>query len=72
MAIMCPEVPIDFEPDSREDFIFDELSKLPDNYYVFHSLTLLQKKRYGISEHEIDFVVFEQTKGILCIEAKAG
>ncbi|MBR6983727.1 MAG: ATP-binding domain-containing protein [Ruminococcus sp.] len=72
MAIMCPEVPIDFEPDSREDFIFDALSKLPDNYYVFHSLTLLQKKRYGISEHEIDFVVFEQTKGILCIEAKAG
>ena len=32
----------------------------------------IQKKRYGISEHEIDFVVFEQTKGILCIEAKAG
>ena len=29
--------------------------------------TLLQKKRYGISEHEINFVVFEQTKGILCI-----
>ncbi|WP_074743219.1 nuclease-related domain-containing protein [Ruminococcus sp. YRD2003] len=27
---------------------------------------------YHISEHEIDFVVFEQTKGILCIEAKAG
>ncbi len=73
MAIMCPEMPVDFEPESREDVIFDALSKLPDSYYVFHSLTLSQKKRCGtISEHEIDFVVFEKTKGILCIEAKAG
>lgn len=72
MAIMCPEVPKEYDLASREGIIFEALSKLPDDYYVFHSVTLVMRKFDKISEHEIDFVVFNQNKGILCLEAKAG
>ena len=72
MAIMCPSIPKEYNPYSREGEIFDILSKLPESYYVFHSMTVLNNNGGDIIEHEGDFVIFERTKGILCIEAKAG
>ena len=41
MAIMCPEVPKEYDLASREGIIFEALSKLPDDYYVFHAGTKL-------------------------------
>jgi len=72
MAIMCPSTVKDFEKNSLEDIMFEVLKKLPDSYYVFHSLKMVNVKDNIIYESEADFVIFNPEKGILCIEAKAG
>ena len=69
---MIPAKPVDIPEGSREDEMFVALSKLPDDYYVFHSLVLITNTEGILRESETDFVVFNPTKGILCLEAKAG
>lgn len=73
MARMIPEIPREFDPSSHEATAFQALSRLPDDYYVFHSLSLVTiNQRNFFREREIDFLVVNQQKGILCIEVKAG
>lgn len=72
MAIMHPEKPTDFDPNSREDIMFEALKGLSDEYYVFHSFSIVSVVDTIVHESETDFVVFHPKKGILCIEAKAG
>lgn len=73
MAIMIPgEGPRDFDPASREGLLYDSLSRLSDDYYVVHSYALLSTSGGTVEEHEADFVVFNPSLGMLCIEAKAG
>ena len=72
MAIMIPDIPIDVQFGSHEDEMFYALSKLPDEYYVFHSFVLVTNVAGMLHESETDFVVFHPQKGIICIEAKAG
>ena len=73
MARMIPEIPREFDPASHEGAAFQALSRLPDDYYVFHSLSLVTiNQRNFFKEREIDFLVVNQQKGILCIEVKAG
>ena len=72
MAKMIPESPREFTPSSLEGVMFDALSNLPDNYYVFHSYKIVTVKDGVIRESETDFVIFHPSKGVLCIEAKAG
>lgn len=72
MAIMIPRVPHNFKPESREGDIFVGLQKLPDDYYVFHSFKMIRIINESWKEAEVDFVVFNKKKGLLCIEAKAG
>ena len=72
MARMIPEKPIEIPEGSREDEMFIALSKLPDDYYVFHSFVLITNVEGILRESETDFVVFHPKKGILCIEAKNG
>ena len=69
---MLPDNPKDFDPRSKEDIMFESLKKLPDDYYVFHSFRITQITNNVIRENEIDFLIFNKNKGILCIEAKAG
>lgn len=72
MAIMIPEKPRDFTPESREGIMFDALAKLPDSYYVVHSFQVTKVKADNrVIDAEGDFVVFHPKKGLLCIEAKA-
>ncbi len=72
MAVMIPEKPRDFTPESREDLLFHALEALPDDYYVVHSFHINKvKKDNSLFDAEADFVVFNRNKGILCIEAKA-
>lgn len=77
MAVMIPRHPKEFDPKSREDEVFLALKNLPDEYYVFHSVSLLKVfKDYEYNgdfvreERQTDFVVFHPQKGIICIEAK--
>lgn len=72
MAIMIPHVPNDFTPESREGEMFSSLQKLPDDYYVFHSFRIINIVDSEWKENEIDFVIFNRNKGIICLEAKAG
>ena len=72
MAIMYPDKPHEFPPNSREGIMFDCLKKLSNEYYVFHSFKIVNVIEDTIFESETDFVIFNPAKGILCLEAKAG
>ena len=72
MAIMIPVKPNEFNPASQEGIMFDSLKRLPDDYYVFHSFRITEIKDDKLVESETDFVIYNRTKGILCLEAKAG
>lgn len=72
MAIMFPDKPKEFALNSKEDLMFEALRKLPDSYCVFHSFSIVTIEDGMIFESETDFVIFNQQKGILCLEAKAG
>ena len=72
MAKMIPARPRDFAKESLENLIFEGLEKLPDDYYVIHSFRLVTVENGTIFESEADFIIYNRTKGILCIEAKAG
>ena len=72
MAIMIPNRPHAFAPASLEGVMFTALEKLPDEYYIFHSLRLSTVVDNTFHESETDFVVFNKRLGILCLEAKAG
>jgi hypothetical protein len=52
--------------------LFDEFSKLPDPYKVFHSVSwIAHDSRYG-SVGEADFIIAHPQYGILVIEVKGG
>lgn len=72
MAHMIPPVPKEFDEKSDEGMVFNALKKLPDEYYVFHSVSVTTVENNTLYEREIDFVVAHPKKGILCIEAKNG
>ena len=72
MAKMIPDIPREFDPKSQEGLMFEELSNLSDDYYVFHSFSIVTVSGGVIKESETDFVIFHPKKGILCLEAKAG
>lgn len=72
MATMIPGKPVEIQEGSREDEMFIALSKLPGEYYVFHSFLLISNIEGILRESETDFIIFHAKKGILCIEAKAG
>ena len=69
---MYPDKPKEFAQNSREDVMFEILRSLPDTYYVFHSFSIVTLVDGVLYESETDFVIFNQQKGIMCIEAKAG
>ena len=72
MAIMIPETPHIFEPASQEGLMFDALTLLPDDYYVFHSFRISTVQDNTFHESETDFVIFHKKHGVICLEAKAG
>ena len=73
MAHMIPPVPKEFDERSEEGLVFHAFeSKLSDDYYVFHSVSPATVENETFYEREIDFVVANAKKGILCIEVKNG
>lgn len=72
MAYMYPEKPRECTKGSMEEEMFSSLEKLPKEYSVFHSFSIVRIIDDTLYESETDFVVFHPLKGILCIEAKAG
>ena len=72
MAMMIPQVARDYDELSLEGEMFKALSTLPDDYYVIHSFKNVRVENNTLYVSETDFVVFNPSMGIICIEAKAG
>ena len=70
MAIMIPNRPHTFSPASLEGIMFEGLEKLPDDYYVFHSLRISTVVDNTFHESETDFVVFNKKMGIIYLNIK--
>lgn len=70
---MIPPTPKEFDPKSDEGFVFDLLkNNLTEDYYVFHSVRPTVVENGVIYEREIDFLIANKDRGILCLEAKNG
>lgn len=69
---MIPDKPHEFAPASQEGLMFEALKKLPDEYYVFHSYRITTVVDDTFYESETDFIIFNKTYGVICLEAKSG
>lgn len=49
---MIPDNPKQFNPKSQEGLMFDELNNLPEDYYVFHSFSIVTVKGSVVRERE--------------------
>ena len=75
MAFIIPEIPIFIHEHNQENYVYEKLSKLSDEYYIFHSLNYIDDQSFQdkkIYDGEIDFLIFHPQKGILILETKAG
>jgi hypothetical protein len=72
MAQMYPPVyPHKLDPDNPEMAVFESLRKLSDDHHVFYSKRLKGVKN-AKEEVEIDFLVFDGKRTLLCFEVKGG
>lgn len=72
MAKFYPTIINSFHSSEGECLVYEALSKLNNEYVVFHSYRWLGEINQRRSEGEADFVVLHPQKGILSIEVKAG
>lgn len=72
MALMIPQVARDYDELSLEGEMFKALSTLPEDYYVIHSFKNVWVQSNVLHISETDFVIFNPSLGIICLEAKAG
>ena len=70
--LMIPKTPREFDAASREGLMFETLTLLSDNYYVFHSFSLTRLSGNTITQEETDFLVFNPDKGIFVLKQKRG
>jgi superfamily I DNA/RNA helicase len=72
MAIMFPPIfPGIVNPVDPEFTVFESLKKLSDDFFIFYSKRFKGVER-AKEEVEIDFIVFDGNKTILCLEVKGG
>lgn len=63
----------EFHGSVGEEKIYNALSKLPDEYVVFHSVHWNKARPSGnIVWGESDFAVFHPSRGLIVIEVKSG
>jgi uncharacterized CHY-type Zn-finger protein len=75
MVILIPsdnETQNDFNNSKAEKNLYGAFKNLSDDYYVFHSTNIPVKNGKRILDKEIDFIIFNPSYGILCIEVKGG
>lgn len=69
---MIPQTIRNFERASLEDVMFNALTNLSDEYFIFHSFRITNVNDGTLNENETDFIIFHPKKGLICLEAKAG
>ena len=55
-----------------EYFVYDQLSKLGDNWLVLYGSAIKWAHRYGVSDREADFIIAHPDLGVLMLEVKGG
>mgnify|MGYP000683367370 FL=1 len=73
MAIFFPKLQfIDNDTPYSERIALSAFEKaLPDDFYIYHSFSFLEKK-VGLKEGEADLVIFHHKFGLLVLEVKGG
>ena len=74
---MIPEEPKDFDERSHEDVVFNAFKnnyRGDEEYYVFHSYNAVSYNPRSniLDDRDLDFVIVNEKRGVLCIEVKAG
>ena len=72
MPKFYPTIINSFHGSEGERLVYEALSKLNNEYVIFHSYRWLGELNQRRSEGEADFVILHPKKGILSIEVKAG
>ncbi|MEP9852961.1 NERD domain-containing protein [Staphylococcus aureus] len=75
MVIMIPQYELqdaDFNGSSGEARLFEEFTKLSDDYIIFHSVEWSTKSGRKVQFGEADFLIFNKKYGILSLEVKHG
>ena len=72
MPKFYPTIINSFHGSEGESLVYEALSKLNNEYVIFHSYRWLGELNQRRSEGEADFVILHPKKGILSIEVKAG
>lgn len=72
-AFMIPKTAIDCTKENGEEIVYNALRDgLDDGYIVFHSFKFTYVENGKRVDHEIDFLIYHQKKGLICVEAKNG
>ena len=73
MAIMYPRIREKLGASYAEQKIYDELSNLPDDFIIFHSVNWVRKNfTQAFAWYENDFLILHPQYGILVLEVKGG
>lgn len=73
MAKIFPKFEKNFNGSYGEKQVFDAFEKLPDDWYVFHSVKWAEKRNNNnITWGEADFLLLNQRFGMLVLEVKSG
>lgn len=73
MAYMYPCIREKVSAPTAEQLVYDELKKLPDDYFIFHSVQWVRKNlNRNFTWYENDYLIFHKYYGILLLEVKGG
>lgn len=73
MAYMYPCIREKVSAPTAEQLVYDELKKLPNDYFIFHSVQWVRKNlNRNFTWYENDYLIFHKYYGILLLEVKGG
>ena len=68
MAVMIPDIPYDLPQYCVERRVLEELSKLSDEFFIFHRHTVNRSTRSTRRDGDTDMVIFNRNRGIVCVD----
>ena len=68
MAVMIPDIPYDLPQYCVERRVLEELSKLSDDFFIFHRHTVNRSTSSTRRDGDTDMVIFNRNRGIVCAD----
>ncbi|MGO4940531.1 ATP-binding domain-containing protein [Fundicoccus sp. Sow4_D5] len=74
MVLLIPDnrLTVEFNGSIGEAQLYERFNSLNDNFFVFHSVRWMNKNNKYLNFGETDYVIFDKTRGIICLEVKHG